>query len=95
MVRPPYPVVVNLCAIAAQHWGLIDAAYYQINPPLLRQKPHRFANLVYAWAIERVPPDKIDEWLTELNDLLPWQTSASEAAVELESASFMAAMNQQ
>lgn len=45
--------------------------------------------MVYAWAIERVEPDKFDEWLTELHDLLPWQDSTSEAAAEMESESFM------
>jgi hypothetical protein len=48
-----------------------------------------FANFVYAWCIERVPSDELDDWKAELVDLLPWQDSASEAAVELESESFM------
>jgi hypothetical protein len=34
--------------------------------------------------------DKIDEWLNEMVDLLPWQDVLSEAAVNLESDSFMA-----
>lgn len=67
---------------------MIEAHYYQIN--LLKQSVRRFANLVYAWAIERVPRDKLDEFEAELHDLLPWQDVDSEAAVELESASFMA-----
>lgn len=86
MVRPPYPVAVRLCTIAAERWAEIDAAYYQMT--LLRERPHRFLNMVYAWAIERVDPDKLDEWLAELADLLPWQDADSEAAAELESASF-------
>lgn len=57
---------------------------------LLRLRPHKFLGLVYAWAIERVDPDKLDDWLVELNDLLPWEDAQSEAAVELESASFFA-----
>lgn len=88
MVRPPYPVVVRLCDLAAQRWSELDAAYYQIS--LIRQKPHRYLNLVYAWAIERVPPDDLEEWLTDLADLLPWQDSSSAAATDLESKSFMA-----
>jgi hypothetical protein len=79
---------VRLCAIASERWAEIDAAYYQIN--LLRQKPHRFASMVYAWAIERVESDNLDDWLTELRDLLPWQDSTSETAVDLESQSFLA-----
>jgi hypothetical protein len=44
--------------------------------------------LVYSWAIERVEHDKLDDWLSELNDLLPWQDTNSEAAAMLESESF-------
>jgi hypothetical protein len=79
---------VRLCWIASERWAELDAAYYQIS--LLRERPHRFANLVYAWVIERVPHDKLDEWQTELLDLLPWQDATSEAAVNLESESFLA-----
>jgi len=86
VVRPPYPVAVRLCQIAADRWAELDATYYQIN--LLRQRPHRFANLVYAWLVERVEPDKLDDVLTQLADLLPWQDTNSEAAVNLESQSF-------
>lgn len=86
MVRPPYPAAVRLCTIAAVRWAELDAAYYQIN--LLRLRPHRFANLVYSWAITLVEPDKFEEWVFDLNDLLPWQDSTSEAAAELESQSF-------
>lgn len=45
--------------------------------------------MVYAWAIERLPSDKVDDWTAELYDLLPWQDVDSEAAVNLESQSFM------
>lgn len=90
MVRPPYPAVVRLCTLAAERWALIDAAYYQTN--LLRLPPHRFLNMVYAWAVERVDPEKYDEWELELVDLLPWQDSQSAAAEELESKSFMGLM---
>lgn len=88
MVRPPYPVAVRLCAIATERWAELDSAYYQIN--LLRIPRHRFANFVYSWAIERVEHDKLEEWLNELYDLLPWQDSTSEAAADLESQSFLA-----
>jgi uncharacterized linocin/CFP29 family protein len=90
VVRPPYPAAVRLCGIAADRWEQIDAAYYQIN--LLRIPAYRFVGLVYAWAIERVPHDKLDEWKADLNELLPWQDGESEAAVEMESESFYAAM---
>lgn len=51
--------------------------------------PHEYLNMVYAWCIERVDPEGLDDWITELGDLLPWQDTNSEAAVDLESASFM------
>jgi hypothetical protein len=88
VVRPPYPAAVRLCAIASERWAELDAAYYSIN--LARQKPYRFCNLVYAWCIERVDPEKLDEWKLDLVDLLPWQDSSSSAAIESESDSFFA-----
>jgi hypothetical protein len=81
---------VRLCTIASERWAEIDAAYYQPGRTILREKPHRFAGMVYAWAIERVPHDDLDEWLFDLRDLLPWQDSTSEAAADLESQSFLA-----
>lgn len=51
--------------------------------------------MVYVWALERIEHDKIDTWIRELNDLLPWQNVQSEAAAEIESASFMAMMAKQ
>lgn len=91
MVRgKSYPACVRLCAIAADRWDEIVAAYPQTN--LLRVPRWKFLSLVYSWCIERVEPDKLDEWLQDLNDLLPWQDSTSDAAADLESASFMAMM---
>lgn len=52
--------------------------------------PHRYLNMVYSWCIERIPAEKLDDWLVELADLLPWQDVDSEAAVNLESESFLA-----
>jgi hypothetical protein len=67
----------------------LDAAYFQID--LVRQRPHRFANLVYAWCVERVDPERLEEWQLELADLLPWQEDAeSAAAAAAESDSFLA-----
>jgi hypothetical protein len=91
VVRPPYPVAVRLCGIAADKWALIDAAYYQIN--LLREKPYRFLNMVYSWCIERVAPEKLDDWIAELHELLPWQDAQGEAGAEIESDSFMNMMS--
>lgn len=93
MVRKPYRRVVRLSYLAVTRWPEIVAAYYQIN--LLDQTPNKFAALVFAWALERVAPDKMDEWLAALDDLLPWEDGESDAATEIESASFMAAMASQ
>lgn len=55
----------------------------------MKMPPHRLANMVYSWVLERLPHDQIEDWKQELVDLLPWQDTASEAAVDLESESFM------
>lgn len=93
MVRGPYARTVKLCILAADRWLELTAAYYQTN--LLRERPWKFIALVYTWCVERVDSDKLDDWLSELNDLLPWQDSSSEAAAEAESESFMAMMSKQ
>lgn len=77
---------------AAERWDEIAAHYYQVN--LLREPPWKFLGMVYVWCIERVEHDKIEAWIQDLRDLLPWQSTQSEAAAEIESASFMAAMKQ-
>lgn len=79
------------------------AAHYHAMPrkpgsrthPLLIIPPAEFAGHVYAWVIERIQHDKLDEWHEDLRDLLPWQTSESESAEEIESASFYANYNAQ
>jgi hypothetical protein len=73
-------------------WPQIDAFYHASPTPLLRLPPHRLLNMVYSWAIERVPSDKLDDWLQDLRDLLPWQDASSDAAADLESESFMSMM---
>jgi hypothetical protein len=82
---------VRLCQIAADKWPQLSAAYYQIN--LLRLPGHTFVNYVYSWAVERVPSDKLSEWLSELRDLLEWQDADSESAADMESESFMNMMS--
>jgi hypothetical protein len=88
-----YGATVRLCQLAADRWPEIVSTYYLTN--LLREPLWKFVSLVYAWCIERVDPDKLDEWIYDLNDLLEWQDADSAAAEELESASFMAMMNKQ
>ena len=93
MVCHPYGTAVRLCGIAADRWPELEASYYQIDN-LLKLRPRKFINLVYAWCLERVPGDKLDEWKADLADIQPWQDSTSEAAANLESESFMAFMAQ-
>lgn len=90
MVWGPFPVAVRLCGVVADRWQEIDAHYHALPIPLLKQPPWRITGLTYAWCVERVNPDSLEEWKAELSDLLPWQSGDSEAAIELESASFAA-----
>lgn len=86
MVRHPYQRAVRLCVLASDRWSEIDAAYYQIN--LMRQPPWRIVSLVNAWALPRIEHGKLSEWEAELLELLPWQDTDSQAAIDLESESF-------
>lgn len=90
MVRHPYRRAVYLCSIAELRWDELDAAYYQIN--LAAQKPARFVGLVYAWAVANMDNEQREKFDVSLTDLLPWEDAQSDAAVELESASFMQMM---
>lgn len=90
MVRPPYQAAVRLCVLTAERYPEICAEYYHPGYQLLRERPHQLLNLVYAWAIERVEHDKLDDWKAELLELLPWQDDDGDAGAELESASFFA-----
>ena len=65
MVWTPYPAAVRLCVIASERFSELTAAY-PLND-LIRERPWKFAALVYAWCIERVNPDKLDEWHTYHN----------------------------
>lgn len=87
MVRKPYPRVVKLCALLETRFDEISSAYYQ-TPNVLALPHWKLIGMVYSWCIERVPEDKLDDWIADLDELLPWQDADSEAAAELESASF-------
>ena len=90
MVRPPYPVAVRLCWIASERWDEIESHYHATTIPLLRLSLSAFAGRVYAWTVNKVPQDKLEEWEQEMTDLLPWQTGTSESAEDIESDSFYA-----
>lgn len=78
---------MRLCEIAGDRWPFLRTAYPNVN--LLSLPGHDFLNFVYAFCIERLSSDKIEQWLLDLEELLPWQDTDSEAAIEAESASFM------
>jgi hypothetical protein len=94
VVRPPYATVLRLTAVAEAYWPQIDAAYLSVD--LLRLPEHRFYNAVYTWTIERIDPDKREEWIQMLNEPLegtsPREPTPSQ--VEAEGASFMAFMGE-
>lgn len=54
-----------------------------------------YLNFIYAWCLPRVDPEELDQWITDLDDLLPWQDSTTEAAANIESQSFMNMMSKQ
>lgn len=89
MGRPPYQVALRLYAIAAERWPEVDAAYASVD--LIRFPPHRFLNCVYAWCLDRIAPDKLEEWIHMLYQPLPGAKPAqvTEAQAEVEGQSFM------
>lgn len=90
--RPPYQVALRLYAVAAERWAEVDAAYYMVD--LIRVAPHRFLNFVYAWCVERIDPEKREDWERMLEAPLPGMEKAkpTEVMIEAEGASFMALM---
>jgi hypothetical protein len=92
---PPYRAALRLCVIASAHWAEIDAAYASAD--IIWFPPHRFLNVVYTWTLDRLPPEKREEWVMTLNDPLPGESPSktlTAAEVEDEGAGFMAAMQQ-
>jgi len=92
VVRGPYPRVVRLHAIAAQHWRIIDGtcAAQGVDPLLLR--PDRFCSLIWNWAIQRV--EEPEEWAREMDLPLPGTTTSRRRPTpreeDLEADGFMA-----
>lgn len=78
---------MHLCQLAADRWPSLRTAYPTVN--LLALTGHDFLNFVFQFCMERLPSDKIEEWLADLEELLDWQDTDSDAAIEAESASFM------
>jgi hypothetical protein len=95
VVRPPYPVVLRLYAIAVERWAELDATYASID--LIRLPPHRFLNLVWTWCLEHLPADKKEEWLYQMSSPLPGQEKKKPSASEIDAdgEAFIALMQQQ
>lgn len=88
MGRTPYQIALRLYAIAAERWAEIDAAYSGVD--ILRLPIHRFLNYVYAWCVERINPEKLEQWQWELEQPLPGQEKKpTEGQTEDEGQGFM------
>jgi len=62
----------------------------------MRLPAYRFLNCVYAWCLQHIHPEKVEEWLFNLNQPLPGhEEEVSDAMAEQEGADFMALMAQQ
>lgn len=89
---PPYPAALRLYSIAAEHWAVIDASYPAVD--LIRFRPHRFLNFIYAWCLTRIPPEEVEEWIRVLNEPLPGKPrkKPTQTEIEDEGAGFMTAL---
>ena len=52
---PPYEVVFRLIGIAGDHWEALDYEAACKGQDFLKLPIDRFCNVVFHWAIERVP----------------------------------------
>lgn len=57
---------------------------------------HRFLNMIYAWCVKHIDPEKREEWEFMLTSPLPGrERQVTERDIEDEGAAFMALMAQQ
>jgi hypothetical protein len=55
---------------------------------------HRFLNCVYTWCLARIQPEKVEQWLYQLEQPIPGrEDKASDAQLESEGDAFMDMMN--
>jgi hypothetical protein len=89
---PPYRVALRLYAVAAERWAELDADYIAVD--LIRLPPHRFLNCVYKWCLDRIDPEKVEDWEMMLSAPLPGEKPAkpTESELEAEGAAFMQMM---
>jgi hypothetical protein len=93
VVRPPYPVALRLYLIAAERWPEIDAAYASVD--LMRLPTYRFLNCIWTWCVDRVPSDKREDWITQMNEPLPGRKvkrAPTQAELDADADTFMIAL---
>jgi hypothetical protein len=92
VVRPPFRTTLRLYAIAIERFAELEGSYPSIS--LLNITPRKFCNLVFAWAVERIDPEKREEWIESLNYPLPGETvhRPSRDDLDEDARAFMSAM---
>lgn len=94
MVGPPYQAALRLYALAGQRWALIDGEASLQGQDLLDLPPHRFCNVIYYWAVQRLSEEDKERWEAELLAPLPGQRlSASTVDPQQEMADFKRLMS--
>ena len=62
----------------------------------MRQGPRKFLNLVLAWCLERIPDEKREEWLFQLEAPLPGSVArVSDTELQRDAEAFMSAQQVQ
>lgn len=59
-------------------------------------RPQKFINVIYAWAVPRIDPEKREQWEYDLDAPLPWAVNQEPSAeqAEREGQDFMSFMQQ-
>lgn len=94
VVGKPYEVTIRLYSLVSYRWRAFDGWCIQHRIDPLELSPRRFCNLIYFWCIERVQPDKLEEFEMMLTQPLPGRERRSEQLAEEDGQMFMALMGQ-
>jgi len=89
VVRPPYQVAVRLCLIAQERWVEIDGEAALHGQDLMLLPLDRFLNAIYMWCVQRIEPDKLDQWRSQLWGPIPGR-AVTQATVEQDLEQFAA-----
>jgi hypothetical protein len=84
VVRPPYPVTVRLTLIAGERWPEIDGETALKGVDLTRIPLDRYLNAIYVWCLERIEPDKRDQWLFQLAQPIPGREVPVDVEAEMD-----------